>query len=137
MAAFFPILQQLPRETARQDTEQLQLWAAKRRRTESQMFLSQMNEEMEEAQVFAPCGVLLSSNERKERGQNEPRDGSWWASGYFQVEVLRKFCVKVVSISSSRPYALRSSIRCPYFRMANSSDGKVVSPFSRIYTRRP
>ena len=39
------------------------------------MFLSQMNEEMEEAQVFARCGVLLSSNERKERGQNEPRDG--------------------------------------------------------------
>ena len=41
-----------------------------------------MNEEMEEAQVFARCGVLLSSNERKERGQNEPRDSSWWASGY-------------------------------------------------------
>ena len=37
------------------------------------MFLSQMNEEMEEAQVFARCGVLLSSNERKERGQNELR----------------------------------------------------------------
>ena len=46
------------------------------------MFFSQMNEEMEEAQVFARCGVLLSSNERKERGQNEPRDASWWASGY-------------------------------------------------------
>ena len=46
------------------------------------MCLSQMNEEMEEAQVFARCGVLLSSNERKKRGQNEPRDGSWWASGY-------------------------------------------------------
>ena len=44
------------------------------------MFLSQMNEEMEEAQVFARYGVLLSSNERKERGQ-------------------------VVSIRSSRPYA--------------------------------
>ena len=44
------------------------------------MFLSQMNEKMEEAQVFARCGVLLSSNERKERGQ-------------------------VVSIRSSRPYA--------------------------------
>ena len=57
-----------------------------------------MEEEMEEAQVFARCGVLLSWNERKERGQNEPRDGSWWAS-------LRKFCVKVVSIRSSRPYA--------------------------------
>ena len=42
------------------------------------MFLSQMNEEMEEAQVFARYDVLLSSNERKERGQNEPRDGSWW-----------------------------------------------------------
>ena len=54
------------------------------------MFLSQMNEEMEEAQVFARCGVLLSSNERKERGQNEPRDRSWWVS-------LRKFGVKVVS----------------------------------------
>ena len=44
------------------------------------MFLSQMNEEMEEAQVFARSGVLLSSNERNERGQ-------------------------VVSIRSSRPYA--------------------------------
>ena len=98
MAAFFPLLQQLSRKRARQDTEQLQLWAAKRRRIESQMFLSQMNEEMEEAQVFARCGVLSSSNERKERGQNEPRDGSWWAS-------LCKFCVKVVSIRSSRPYA--------------------------------
>ena len=64
-----------------------------------------MNEEMEEAQVFARCGVLLSSNERKERGQNEPGDGFWWASGYFQVEVFREFCVKVVSIRSSRPYA--------------------------------
>ena len=62
------------------------------------MFLSQMNEEMEEAQVFARCGVLLSLNERKERGQNEPQDDSWWASGY-------RFCVKVVSIRSSRPYA--------------------------------
>lgn len=41
-----------------------------------------MNDEMEEAQVFARCGVWLSSNGRKERGQNEPRDGSWWASGY-------------------------------------------------------
>ena len=74
MAAFFPLLQQLSRKRARQDTEQLQLWAAKRRRTESQMFFSQMNEEMEEAQLFARCGVLLSSNERKERGQNEPRE---------------------------------------------------------------
>ena len=86
------------------DRIQLQLWAAKRRRTESQMFFSQMNEEMEETQVFARCSALLSSNERKERDQNEPRDGSWWASGY-HVEVLRKFCVKVVSIRSSRPYA--------------------------------
>ena len=42
------------------------------------MFLSQMNEEMEEAQVFARYGVLLSANERKERGQNEPRDGFLW-----------------------------------------------------------
>ena len=82
MAAFFPLLQQLSRKRARQDTEQLQLWAAKRRRTESQMSLGQMKEEMEEAQVFARCGVLLSSNERKERGQNEPRDSSWWAPGY-------------------------------------------------------
>ena len=41
------------------------------------MFLSQMNEEMEETQAFARCGVLLSSNERKERGQNEPRDESF------------------------------------------------------------
>ena len=90
MAASFQLLQQLSRKRAGQDTEQLQLWAAKRRRTESQMFLSQMNEEMEEAQVFARCGVLLSSNKRKERDQNEPRDGSWWASGY-------RFCVKVVS----------------------------------------
>ena len=80
MAASFQLLQQLSRKRAGQDTEQLQLWAAKRRRTESQMFLSQMNEEMEEAQVFARCGVLLSWNERKERGQNEPRDGSWWVS---------------------------------------------------------
>ena len=80
--AFIPRVQQLSRKRARQDTEQLQLWAAKRRRTESQMFLRQMNEEMEEAQVFALCGVLLSSKERKERGQNGPRDGSWWASGY-------------------------------------------------------
>ena len=77
MAAFFPLLTQLSRKTARQDTEQLQLWAGKRRRTESQMFFSQMNEEMEEAQVFAQCGVL-SLNERKERGKNQPRDGSWW-----------------------------------------------------------
>ena len=83
MAAFsVPLLQQLSRKRAQQDTEQFQSWAAKRRGTESQMFFSQMNEEMEEAQVFARCGVLLSSNERKERGQNEPRDGSWWASGY-------------------------------------------------------
>ena len=80
MAAFFPLLQQLSRKRARQDTVQPQLWAGMRRRTESQMFLSQMNEEMEEAQVFARCGGLLSSNERKERGQ-------------------------VVSIRSSRPYA--------------------------------
>ena len=72
MAAFFPLLQQLSRKRARQATEQLQVWAAKRRRIESQMFLSQMNEEMDEAQVFARCGVLSSSNERKERGQNEP-----------------------------------------------------------------
>ena len=41
------------------------------------MFLSQINEEMEEAQVFARCGVLLRTNERKERGQNEPRDESF------------------------------------------------------------
>ena len=82
MAAFFPLLQQLSRKRARQDTEQLHLWATKRRRTESQMSLGQMKEEMEEAQVFARCGVLLSSNERKERGQNEPRDSSWWAPGY-------------------------------------------------------
>ena len=90
------------------------------------MFLSQMNEEMEEAQVFARCGVLLSSNERKERGQNEPRDGSWWASGYFQVEVLRKFCVKVVSISSSRPYAIghQTSLRVKVIdQMPLFSDG--------------
>ena len=60
MAASFQLLQQLSRKRAGQDTEQLQLWAAKRRRTESQMFLSQMNEEMEEAQVFARCGVLAS-----------------------------------------------------------------------------
>ena len=44
MAEFFPLLQQLSRKRARQDTEQLQLWAAKRRRTESQMFLSELNE---------------------------------------------------------------------------------------------
>ena len=77
MAAFFPLL--LSRKRAQQDTEQLQLWAAKQQRTKSQMFLRQMNKEMEEAQVFARCGVLLSLNERKERGQNEPQDGSWWS----------------------------------------------------------
>ena len=44
MAAFFPILQQLSRKRAPQVIEQLQLWAAKPRRTESQMFLSQLNE---------------------------------------------------------------------------------------------
>ena len=49
MVTFIPRLQQLSRKRARQDTEQLQLCAAKRRRTESQMFLSQLNEEMEEA----------------------------------------------------------------------------------------
>ena len=72
-----------------------------------------MNEEMEEAQVFARFGVLLSSNERKERGQNEPRDGSWRVSGY-------RFCVKVVSIRSSRPYARGRQVvgrqgRLPFF----------------------
>ena len=40
------------------------------------MFLCEINKEIEEAQVFAQCSVLLSSNQRKERGQNEPRDGS-------------------------------------------------------------
>lgn len=40
------------------------------------MFLCQINKEIEEAQVFAQCSVLLSSKQRKERGQNEPRDGS-------------------------------------------------------------
>ena len=69
------------------------------------MFLSQINEEMEEAQVFARCGVLLSLNERKERGQNEPRDGSWRASGYRNWNDFAVICVKVVSIRSSRPYA--------------------------------
>ena len=97
MVAFFPLPQQLPRKRVRQDTEKLQLWAGKRRRSKSQISLSQMNEEMEEAQVFARCGVLLSSNERKERGQNEPRDGSWWASGYWHWNYFafkKRFSVK-------------------------------------------
>ena len=109
MAAFsVPLLQQLSRKRARQDTEQFQSWAAKRRGTESQMFFSQMNEEMEEAQVFARCGVLLSSNERKERGQNE-----WWESGYrnWNDFVLRSS--RPYARGIRRPYALRSSIRCP------------------------
>ena len=41
MVAFFPLPQQLSRKRARQDTEK-------------------MEEEMEEAQVFARCGVLAS-----------------------------------------------------------------------------
>ena len=82
MATFSPLLQQLSRKRARQHTEQLQLWAAKRRRTESQFFWVKWTKRWKKHRSFTRCGVLLSSNERKERGQNESRDGSWWASGY-------------------------------------------------------
>ena len=74
MAAFFHFCNSYLEKRAWQETEQLQLWAAKRRRTESQIQMiqkSQMNQEMEEAQVFTRWGVLLSWNEKKERGQNE------------------------------------------------------------------
>ena len=63
MAAFFPLLQQLSRKEL--DRIQNSSSYGQQSDKESQMFLSQMNEEMEEAQVFARCGVLLSSNERK------------------------------------------------------------------------
>ena len=102
--------------------------------------------EIEEAQVFAPCGVLLSLNERKERGQNEPRDGSWWASGYrnwndfafkkrfrvnrdtfdFLVQDVRHLLEKQPTCMNPEPVTPEKQLALCLYRLAHGSSYRTV-----------
>ena len=68
MAAFFPLLQQLSRKRARQDTEQLQLWAAKATKNrESDVFES--NERRSTKRWKKHRSLLRGEEQNREEGE--------------------------------------------------------------------
>ena len=97
------------------------------------MFLSQMNKEIEEAQVFAQCRVLLSSNQRKERGQNEPLDGSFKKcfrvkrdTFDFLVQEVRHLLEKQPTCMNPKPVTPEKQLAICLYRLAHGSSYSTV-----------